>query len=179
MFTSNRFKWFQDSDGCWLAINVNRQTAERICAEVLDKEMSVEIKQHRKRRSLDSNAYFWILADKLAQKLSVNNVVVSKTDIYRRLIPDVPGSSDIVCVQNKALDKLVENWQSHGLGWLTETMPSKIDSCTNVVLYYGSSVYDNQQMSRLIDLLVTECKEQGVETLPPRELAAMMETEHG
>ena len=31
----------------------------------------------------------------------------------------------------------------------------------------GSSTYDTKEMSVLINGLVTECKEQGIETLPP------------
>ena len=54
-------------------------------------------------------------------------------------------------------------------------MPSKLPGCTNVVLYYGSSTYDTAQMSRLIDMAVQACVEQGIETLPPEKLAGMME----
>mgnify|MGYP000276651941 CR=1 FL=1 len=38
----------------------------------------------------------------------------------------------------------------------------------------GSSTYDTKEMSELINGLVAECKEQGIETLPPEELARMM-----
>ena len=38
----------------------------------------------------------------------------------------------------------------------------------------GSSTYDKKEMSELINGLVTECKELGIETLPPEELARMM-----
>ena len=38
----------------------------------------------------------------------------------------------------------------------------------------GSSTYDTKEMSELINGLVSECKEQGIETLTPDELARMM-----
>lgn len=41
--------------------------------------------------------------------------------------------------------------------------------------YYGSSVYDKAQMARLIDIVVDECKEQGIETMTPEELARLTE----
>ena len=41
--------------------------------------------------------------------------------------------------------------------------------------FYGSSTYDTAQMPRLIDLLIGECREQGIETKRPAELAALME----
>ena len=39
--------------------------------------------------------------------------------------------------------------------------------------YIGSSDYDTAQMSRLIDLIVQDCKAQGIETLTPDKLDAM------
>ena len=39
----------------------------------------------------------------------------------------------------------------------------------------GSSYYDTKQMAHLIDGLITECKEHGIETLSPDEIARMME----
>ena len=39
----------------------------------------------------------------------------------------------------------------------------------------GSSTYNTEEMSKLIDGLVSECKEQGIETLPPEELERMMQ----
>ena len=41
-------------------------------------------------------------------------------------------------------------------------------------LLRGSSTYDTEEMSRLIDGLVDECKDAGIETLPPDELERMM-----
>lgn len=63
--------------------------------------------------------------------------------------------------------------EHNGLGWFAETFPSKINGCTNVVLYYGSSTYDTKQMSALIDVAVESCKGLGIETMPPAELAAL------
>ena len=57
----------------------------------------------------------------------------------------------------------------------SDIMPSKIDGCTNVIVYYGSSTYDSKQMSVLIDRIVQDCKELGIETLPPDELLRLQE----
>lgn len=131
-------------------------------------DLSVEIKRFRRRRSLDANAYAWVLIDKLAQATGVR-----KDEVYREAIRNIGGASDTVCVPTKAVAKLRESWRRNGMGWQTEIMPSKLDGCTNVVLYYGSSVYDTKQMSDLINLLVQDCRELGIETLPPRELEAL------
>jgi hypothetical protein len=42
-------------------------------------------------------------------------------------------------------------------------------------IFRGSSTYDTKEMSILIDGIVTECKELGIETLPPEEVKRMLE----
>lgn len=136
--------------------------------ETLDesKEYTIEVKEKKKKRSLNSNSYAWVLLGKLAEKLRI-----PKTDIYRTYVKEIGGNTkDIVCVQDKALDKLRSAWESNGLGWVTDTLPSKIDGCTNVILYYGSSTYDVEQMSRLIQLIVQDCKQFGIPTYDREEL---------
>lgn len=132
-------------------------------------KLSIEIKPYRAKRSLDSNAYAWVLIDKLSEKLNY-----TKVDVYREYIKYIGGNSETVCVKTQAVDRLCKGWQSKGIGWLTETFPSKIEGCTNVILYYGSSTYDTAQMSRLIDHIVQDCRTFGIETATPDEIARMM-----
>lgn len=100
-------------------------------------------------------------------------VGIPPEEIYRHYIPDVGDNSDTICIPDAAVKRFREGWESRGLGWCTEIMASKIPGCTNVICYYGSSTYDTKQMARLIDLVVEDCKQQGIETLPPEELERM------
>lgn len=137
--------------------------------ELNDKTLSIEVKPYRAKRSLDANAYFFVLADKLAAKLGT-----SKEEVYRNAVRDIGGVSEIVCVKNEAVERLCEGWSKNGIAWQTETFPSKIDGCTNVILYYGSSTYTTDQMSRLIDHIVQDCKAVGIETMTPNAIAEML-----
>ena len=131
-------------------------------------DVDVTIKKYRKRRSMDANAYAWVLIDKIADALQTDKEVV-----YRQAIRSIGGVSTVVCVQNEAVSALCKSWERNGSGWSTETFPSKLDGCTNVTLYYGSSVYDTKQMSNLIEHLVQDAKELGIETMTPDELRRM------
>nr|DAJ54680.1 MAG TPA: NinB protein [Caudoviricetes sp.] len=167
--SSTAFRWTMDSAGEWLCI----QTGQ--ARKVLDglkagKSYDVDIKEHREKRSLDANAYFWVLVDRLAEKLRI-----PKSEIYRHYIREIGGNHEIVCVAETAADRLRQGWAHNGLGWQTDTMPNKVPGYVNIILYYGSSTYDTRQMSQLIDFAVQDCKEQGIETLPPEKLAGMME----
>lgn len=133
--------------------------------ELLNVDLSCHLKHYRKERSQDANAYFWVLLDKLAEQLKI-----PKIDLYRGYIKNIGGNNTTVCVIDSAVGDLVKNWQHNGLGWQTETFGSKIKGCTNVILYYGSSTYDTEQMSRLIDLIVQDCQAVGIETKTPNEL---------
>ena len=166
---ASAFRWTMDDAGDWLCIQTNK--ARKILDELkAGKDYDVEIKEHREKRSLDANAYFWVLVDRLAEKTRI-----PKTDIYRSYIREIGGNHEMVCVIDSAVDKLRRGWEHNGLGWQTDTTPSKLPNCTTVILYYGSSTYNTRQMSHLIDMAVQDCQEQGIETLPPEKLAGMME----
>ena len=144
--------------------------ARKFVAEQADKVHVAEIKEYREKRSLSSNAYAWVLIDKLAEALSLD-----KTTVYRQAIKEIGGVSETVCVIESAVDGLRRGWAHNGLGWQSDTIPSKLDGCVNVVLYYGSSVYNSAQMQRLLDQLIQECKQLDIETATPAELKKMMD----
>lgn len=160
-------------DGTWsLTVSLDGD-CRAIWDKYKDTEVDVEIKKYRQRRSLDANGYCWTLIDKIAAKMHID-----KAEVYREAIRAIGGNSTIVCVLDVAVDALRRGWEDKGLGWQTETMPSKHEGCTNVILYFGSSTYDTKQMSLLIDHVVQDAKALGIETLTPAELEAMLEQEH-
>ena len=143
--------------------------AKLLTDELREREISLECKKWRNRRSLDANAYMWVLIDKIAKATRQKPV-----DVYRHAIRDIPGNSTLVCVQDKAKDVLKQQWEARGLGWQAEELDSKLTGCTNLKLYYGSSTYDTEQMSLLIDNIVADAKDLGIETLTPFELEGMV-----
>lgn len=172
--STDKARWYEDSDGFWIAF----RTKDRISSVEIAKEVAegwqVDCAKKKKRRSLDANAYCWALLDKLAYTIQK-----PKTEIYREYIREIGGNSETVCVVNEAVEKLRRGWEDHGIGWQTEVMLSKIPGCTNVILYYGSSTYDAKQMTRLINLIVEDCKDQGIETMTPAELSALVDRWEG
>lgn len=128
-----------------------------------------EIKLCRKKRSLDANAYCWVLLDKLSAALRI-----PKEELYRWQITKIGGVSDTVCVPDKAVKRLKAIWESKGLGWQVETFPSKIEGCTNCILYYGSSVFDTAQMNRLITSICEDSRSIGLEVKPQEEIDSLL-----
>ena len=132
-------------------------------------KVSVGIKKFRQKRSLDANAYCWVLIGKIAEKTNV-----PREEVYRSAIKEIGGNYDVVCAQDKAVEALRESWSKNGIGWITDTFPSKIEGCTNVMVYYGSSCYDTQQMNRLLNLITQECAQLGIEVKPQEELDSLL-----
>lgn len=135
------------------------------------KEYDITIKRHRQKRSLDANAFFWILAGKLAEKLGSTS-----EEVYRHYI-HLYGIYEIIPIKDEAVEKWIQIWKSHGVGWICEDLGAcrNTPGYRNIKTYYGSSTYDTKQMSRLIDGIVEDCKEFGIETLPPDEIEHLKE----
>lgn len=133
--------------------------------KLLDAEVEIEIKVYRKKRSLDANALAWVMIDRIAQKMNI-----SKTEVYRNAIRDIGGVCTIVCVKKEAVPMLRASWEKHGIGWTVDEMFSKLPGCVTAVLYYGSSMYDSQQMSGLINHLMQDAEALGIPTATPQEI---------
>ena len=126
-----------------------------------DKPLSVTVKEFRQKRSLSQNAYLWVLLDKLAAKLDR-----SKEDIYKIYVKDY-GVFEVLPIRNEAVERFVSNWSKNGLGWFTEDLgESKLNGYTKLIAYYGSSVYNSKEMTRLIVAVIQDCEEQGIQTMP-------------
>lgn len=137
--------------------------------EIKEKALAVELKEWRERRTLQANAYAWTLIDRIAEVQGL-----SRTEVYRQYIRDIPSNSEVYQIPSAAADVLVNGWTKNGLGWLADVEPCGTGYVV-VTLYCGSSTYDTRQMSILIDLIVQDAKELGIETLTPMELERMKE----
>lgn len=134
------------------------------------KLLAVDIKQYRKRRSLDANAYCWILSQKIAEKIGN-----TKEYVYKKAIREV-GQFEIVPIRNDAVERWIKNWESKGLGWQSIIMgESKLEGYTNTINYFGSSVYNTKEMSLLLEELVYQAKELGIDTMTDTEKRELLE----
>ena len=154
-----------------LALTSKRDISDLKAIVANGKLLEVEISKQRKKRSLDSNSYLWTLCQKIAE--AINS---TKELVYQKFIRDV-GQFEIVPIKAEAVERWIEVWNSKGLGWFAEVMEdSKLPGYKKVISYYGSSVYNTKEMSVLLDEVVRECKEMGIETLPPDEIKALKES---
>lgn len=130
-------------------------------------DVDVEIKPHRKKRSLNANAYFHVLVDELRQALKIsfaackNHLITSYGQI--EYIEDVPA----IIKTNIEPERMREIETLH-------CMPIRVKEEEKGAYWYrvyrGTHTYDSKEMATLIDGTIEECKEQGIETMTPYEL---------
>jgi hypothetical protein len=168
---AEKIRWAVDQDGTWLHLLVEDGFQARKFAEAnTEKPLRVKLTRWTEKRSLSANAYAWTLLGKLSEKLGI-----PPEEIYWRLIPDVGGNYTTLTIPLESLNMFRRTWGGNGIGWRVDVIGASGPGMVDVKAHYGSSVYDKAQMARLIDLIIAECKEQGIEYLAPDRLAAMLE----
>lgn len=143
-------------------------------AESLDglsgKELEVEIKPFKAHRSLDANAYFHVLCDKLRQILNIpmaeckNHLIASYGQI------EYLGEEQAIIKTNIPPETMLKNEYLH-----TWCVKINLDGTYMYRVYRGSHTYNSAEMARLIDGTILECRAQGIETATPEELQRMEE----
>ncbi len=132
---------------------------------LFDKMLSCSLKLYRKKRSLDANAYCWVLISKIADKMRI-----SKEDCYLQMLKDY-GQQFICKIPNKYVEHFKKNekyFEEH------ESLEPE-EKAQYFRVFVGSSNYDSEEMSVLIDGVVQEAQALGIETMTPRELAMLKE----
>lgn len=151
------------SDKWQITLEVDEQPT--VYDELKEQELSIELKKYRKKRSLDSNSYQWILCTKIAEKLGTSKEEVQDLMIqrYSDFDKDEDGYITITMLDRIPVSKLGGHWKLIGQN-------GKFNSYMRLV---GSSEMDSAQMARLLEGVVSEAKELGIETETPDEIERM------
>lgn len=166
-FTDSRI---QTDNGVWLCLKVNEQAqARQFVMKKQNRLYDVEIKQHREKRSLDANSFYWLMVGELAKAIGD-----APENIYRRHIRDI-GNYETICMKTEAVEDFTRHWTSNHLGRFVETRESKLLGCTTVLAFYGSSDFSKSEMSRLIDNCLQDCEATGIDTTPQDKISLLLE----
>ncbi len=131
----------------------------------LDDEKLYELKEVKKKRTLNQNSYYWQLLNKLAKKLKIPSTelhfeLIKKSCPFEEYL--VPEEANL-----RALEYYEERNKIEKNGKIFKT----------IRVYLGSSLLDTSEMGILVDNLIDECKSQGIETITPAELERMRSLE--
>lgn len=155
-----------ESNQYQITLSVNEASAMNGIDEIRNCEkLSIKATKYRKKRSLDANAYAWVLFTKIAEAVdsSKDEVYEEMLQKYGVLYQDDDGYITITVREDVDMTKVQGHWKFYkGNGKFSSYLMIK-----------GSSEYSTSEMAKFIDAVVLEAKELGIETLPPDELERM------
>jgi len=142
------------------------------CQELIEKgkTLDVEIKQHHNRRSLDANSYCWVMISKIADVLHT-----SKDEVYiEMLVRYGQREQQLVSVVEEGVPAIRRATNNH----CTIVGESELNgkSFVHLAILRGSSTYDSREMAVLIDGIVQDAKELGIETMASEELESLKDS---
>lgn len=132
------------------------------------KLLDVEVKPFRKKRSLDSNSYAWLLIGKIADKLNT-----SKDELYIEMLKRYgQREGKLISVVAEAVDIIYRATQNH----CTEVGESELNGKVfkHLAILIGSSQYDTSQMSIFINGVISDAIELGIDTMTENEKNKML-----
>ena len=134
-----------------------------------DKDLKVKIVKATKPRSLDANAYFHVLVDKLRLKMGISaahmkNILITSYGQIEYLSEGEP-----LCYKTNAPVEYVQELEDAHMKFVRMSD----DGAYMYKVYRGSHTYSSAEMSQLLEGTIREAQEQGIETKTPDELARL------
>lgn len=126
------------------------------------KDKLYEIKEHRPKRTLTQNAYYWVLVNELA-----NCLRKSKREMHFELLKDYSQVAEMTVHNNVDIKGYVKYYEL------------KREPIVNGVklkvyrIYKGSSEMNKKEFSILLEGTIQEAQQQGIPTLTPNEIAKL------
>ena len=145
-----------------------------------DKDKAYDLTEHREKRSLSQNSYYWALVGKVAQKTRIPSAVIHNQNL-RDLGLVLRVNDALVPVylpDTDEAEKTALNADTYHIKPTSKTKEGnggKLFRC--YVMLRGSSTFNTDEMTALLDLMIQEAKAQGIETMTPAELDHMRELE--
>ena len=140
--------------------------------ESLDgKDLKIKVTRATNPRSLDANAYFHVLCDKLRQKLGLSmahmkNILITS---YGQ-IEYISEGQALIYKTNAPVEYIQELEEAH-----MKFMKVGEDGAFWYKVYRGSHTYDSHEMHILLEGTIRDAQDQGIETKTPDEIKRLEE----
>lgn len=135
----------------------------------LDKDKKYKLEEYKERRSADANAYFHVLVNQLAKYYSLSNedMKIKMNLSYGTIATDKNGKVLGCKVPNGTDMKTFYPYAK----WYKEDK----DGCDCYLFYKQTHTLNSLEFSKLLNGVVQECKDAGIETLDEREIKSLLD----
>lgn len=150
-----------------LIVSFEIGTVPKDIHDLKDCLLDITAKKHRNRRSKNANALLWQCIGKMAASLQAD-----KWDVYLKMLRRY-GEFNYVIIRPDAVEMMKRQWRE-----CEELGPISVNGKNGVqmIAYYGSSTYDTKQFARLLDGVISEMDDMGLETPTSEEMRRSLET---
>lgn len=156
---------------CVLTFEVYENVEDTMLETLRGEDLKLKVARKKDTRSLDSNSYFHLLSRKLSQALGISETACKNHLITSYGQVEMLDDEALIYKTNAPEEYMLEREEVH-----TKLVKIKEENgCMTYFyrIYRGTHTYNTEEMAKLISGTVQECKEQGIETATPDELAKM------
>ena len=129
-------------------------------------KLSIRAVKHRERRSLDANALLWVCLGSIAETLRTD-----KWEVYLQMLKRY-GKYTYICVKPNVVDAVKMQWRECEV---IGNVNINGQEAVQMLCYFGSSTYDSKEFSVLLDGVISEMKEMGLETPASEDMRRALE----
>ena len=153
--------------GKWQAIfTVNEPNAVNGLDKLKNTLLTVKTAKFIRKRSLDANAMMWACLKEIADAINAD-----KWDVYLRMLKRY-GKFTYVVVKENAVEAMKKQWRECEVVGDYEVNGQK---AVQMLCYFGSSTYDTKEFAKLLDGIVSEMKEMGLQPPPSKKMQIALE----
>ena len=152
-------------------------TARSMVDELKSRDkLTLKIDEYKEKRSLNANAYYWKLLGQLAKKLKISNSYCHNVMLRRYgTIEEYDGRPVFVVIPDTdEAEKQADEAETYHIKPTTNVRVGNDGKLYRTyMLMKPSHKFSTAEMSRLIDGIIDECRQVGIQTMTPNEIAKM------
>lgn len=135
-------------------------------SDLENKDLDINVTPHRERRSLDANALMWHCIGEISKALTRD-----KWEIYLESLRKY-GKYTYVLLDEKAVEAFKRLWRETEVVGEVDVNGRK---AVQLLCYYGSSTYDTKEFSVLLDGIIEDMKDLGLNPPLPSDIKRSLE----
>jgi hypothetical protein len=149
-----------------ITLSINEKNAISEIDKLKDDKLSIKITKYRKKRSLDANGLLWSMLGQIAAVLRTD-----KWEVYLQMLKRY-GKYTYICVKPNVIDAVKAQWRECEIVGEIEVNGKK---AIQMLCYFGSSTYNTQEFSVLLDGVISEMQEIGLQAPTSAEMRQALE----
>lgn len=157
-----------------ITFSINESSVVNEIDMLKDSKLSIKAVKYRQKRSLDANGLLWHCLGEIASSLQAD-----KWDIYLQMLKRY-GKYTYIVVRPNVVESVKASWRECEVigNMRIKVEDSKKDEYIDVVqmlCYFGSSTLNTKEFSVLLEGVISEMKEMGLETPLSQDMKRALE----